>query len=302
MSKLNKKQVLARSRAKSLESVKNLNFWGSSLSDVSLVRELPNVEVLSLSVNSIASLKDFAFCPRLKELYLRRNCINDLKEIGFLKKLPKLRVLWLSDNPCCTTENYRETVLKNLPRLIRLDNVAVDDTEPLLAKEKGAEIDIPDGLPDHVDLGDTILSTMGSTRSTDPGQSIRKEPPADQRVPSVNNEPDVARESLVDKTNKLRAELGLKPLVVDEPKPSPKSPTKSKSQTDSRPSSSSSRLSETRSNNILTAVCALVKELDRESLEEVKLEVEKRLHDCSSNAERDSDGGADNKPLVPEMD
>ncbi|XP_048579240.1 cilia- and flagella-associated protein 410 isoform X2 [Nematostella vectensis] len=301
MSKLNKKQVLGRSRAKSLESVKNLNFWGSSLSDVSLVRELPNVEVLSLSVNSIASLKDFAFCPRLKELYLRRNCINDLKEIGFLKKLPKLRVLWLSDNPCCTTENYRETVLKNLPRLIRLDNVAVDDTEPLLAKEKGAEIDIPDGLPDHVDLGETISSTMGSTRSTDPGQSIRKEPP-DQRVPSVNNEPDVARESLVDKTNKLRAELGLKPLVVDEPKPSPKSPTKSKSQTDSRPSSSSSQISETRSNNILTAVCALVKELDRESLEEVKLEVEKRLHDCSSNAERDSDGGADNKPLVPEMD
>lgn len=61
--------------------------------------------------------------PRLKELYLRKNSINDISEIGFLKKLPKLRVLWLSDNPCADNPNYRNTVLKNLPKLIRLDNV-----------------------------------------------------------------------------------------------------------------------------------------------------------------------------------
>lgn len=61
--------------------------------------------------------------PRLKELYLRKNNLNDLSEIGFLKKLPKLRVLWLSDNPCAESANYRSTVLKNLPKLIRLDNI-----------------------------------------------------------------------------------------------------------------------------------------------------------------------------------
>ena len=61
--------------------------------------------------------------PRLRELYLRRNSIGDIDEIGFLKNLPKLRVLWLSDNPCANIENYRMTVLRNLPKLTKLDTV-----------------------------------------------------------------------------------------------------------------------------------------------------------------------------------
>ena len=61
--------------------------------------------------------------PRLRELYLRKNCIRDISEIGCLKNLPKLRVLWLSDNPCANVEQYRMTVLKNLPKLTKLDTV-----------------------------------------------------------------------------------------------------------------------------------------------------------------------------------
>ena len=61
--------------------------------------------------------------PKLRELYLRKNSINDINEIGCLKNLPRLRVLWLSDNPCATVEKYRMTVLKNLPKLTKLDTV-----------------------------------------------------------------------------------------------------------------------------------------------------------------------------------
>lgn len=61
--------------------------------------------------------------PKLKELYLRKNNVNDITEIGFLKNLPRLRVLWLSDNPCAGTQQYRTTVLRNLPKLNKLDNV-----------------------------------------------------------------------------------------------------------------------------------------------------------------------------------
>ena len=39
------------------------------------------VEVLSLSVNRITSLKQFAACPSLEELYLRKNEIADLSEV-----------------------------------------------------------------------------------------------------------------------------------------------------------------------------------------------------------------------------
>ena len=61
--------------------------------------------------------------PSLRELYLRKNSIRDINEIGCLKNLPKLRVLWLSDNPCANVEKYRMTVLKNLPKLTKLDTV-----------------------------------------------------------------------------------------------------------------------------------------------------------------------------------
>ena len=73
------------------------------------------------------------FCtpgPRLRELYLRKNNIGDISEIGFLKNLPKLRVLWLSDNPCEATQQYRSTVLRNLPKLNKLDNIGEEIKYP----------------------------------------------------------------------------------------------------------------------------------------------------------------------------
>ena len=39
---------------------------------------MPNLEIVSLSVNKIHSLKDFVYCSKLQELYLRKNNIKDL--------------------------------------------------------------------------------------------------------------------------------------------------------------------------------------------------------------------------------
>lgn len=83
-----------------LKEIKNINLWGSNLDDVSLLRQLVNLEVVSLSVNKISSLVDFASCFKIKELYLRKNLIADLNEIFHLKNLKNLKILWLSDNPC----------------------------------------------------------------------------------------------------------------------------------------------------------------------------------------------------------
>ena len=73
--------VIARSKTDNLYLIKNLNLWGNDLEDIRLLRQMPNVEVLSLSVNKIASLKEFSNCPKLQELYLRKNNITDLTEI-----------------------------------------------------------------------------------------------------------------------------------------------------------------------------------------------------------------------------
>ena len=85
---------------------------------------MSNIEVISLSVNSITTLEDFSHCTNLTELYVRRNCIACLSEVYFLKNLPKLKVLWLADNPCAAGENYRATILRILPNLHKLDNIS----------------------------------------------------------------------------------------------------------------------------------------------------------------------------------
>lgn len=76
------------------------------------------------SVNSVSTLEPVSRCQQLSELYLRRNRIADLSELSHLKGLPRLRVLWLAENPCCGTDPhlYRMTVLRNLPNLQKLDN------------------------------------------------------------------------------------------------------------------------------------------------------------------------------------
>jgi len=75
------------------------------------------------SVNDITTLADFEECTNLQELYIRNNEIENLYEICYLKKCDKLRILWLANNPCATGDNYRQTVLKNLPNLQKLDNI-----------------------------------------------------------------------------------------------------------------------------------------------------------------------------------
>ena len=87
--------IIQRTRCDKFDSIKNLNVWGNDLDDVSIIHELPNLEILSLSVNHIRSLRDFAACPKLTELYLRKNDINNLSEVQYLIPLKRLRVLWL---------------------------------------------------------------------------------------------------------------------------------------------------------------------------------------------------------------
>lgn len=150
--------VLVRTRSHDLASVKKLNCWGCALKDVSIVHRMPNVEVISLSINSIDTLENFASCTMLQELYLRKNEIKNINEILHLSQLQFLKKLSLEDNPCTTTDNYRLTVLKALPNLEFLDNVRVTPEEIYQAEKSGrdlvwpgSEADIPeDEMPEEM--------------------------------------------------------------------------------------------------------------------------------------------------------
>ncbi|XP_054732921.1 heat shock protein DDB_G0288861 isoform X8 [Anastrepha obliqua] len=131
MTRLTEEMVIARSKQSDLGSIKKLNCWGSDLSDVSIIKRMRGVEVLALSVNKITTLQPFEDCHKLQELYLRRNNIQDINEIAYLQNLPALKYLWLEENPCCERvgPSYRQTVLRALPNLKKLDNVEVTQEE-----------------------------------------------------------------------------------------------------------------------------------------------------------------------------
>ena len=88
---------------------------------------MPNLEIVSLSVNRISTLEPFSYCPLIQELYLRKNMFADLKEISHLAQLKNLRVLWLSDNPISSDPNYRSTIIKLLPQLTKVDSNEVTE-------------------------------------------------------------------------------------------------------------------------------------------------------------------------------
>ncbi|XP_038116578.1 GATA zinc finger domain-containing protein 10 isoform X1 [Culex quinquefasciatus] len=131
MARLTEEMVIARSKQSDLGAIKKLNCWGSELSDVSIIRRMRGVEVLAFSVNRISTLADFENCINLQELYLRKNNLTDIDELMYLQNLPKLKNLWLEENPLVDSAgpNYRQIVLRALPNLKKLDNVDVTPEE-----------------------------------------------------------------------------------------------------------------------------------------------------------------------------
>ncbi|XP_019480563.1 PREDICTED: protein C21orf2 homolog isoform X3 [Hipposideros armiger] len=167
--KLTRKMVLSRAKASELHSVRKLNCWGSRLTDISICREMPSLEVITLSVNSVSTLEPMSWCRQLSELYLRRNRIPSLAELFYLKDLPRLRVLWLAENPCCGPDPhlYRMTVLRALPHLQTLDNQTVTEEELSRALMEGEEITAPDrGGTGNGGPEPYTLSTMNATAET----------------------------------------------------------------------------------------------------------------------------------------
>ncbi|XP_020643149.3 cilia- and flagella-associated protein 410 [Pogona vitticeps] len=236
--KLTRKMVLSRAKATNLSGVRKLNCWGSHITDISICQELTSVEVITFSANNISDLEPINECQNLTELYLRRNSISSLCQLFHLKKLPRLKILWLSENPCCGPDphRYRMTVLRNLPNLQKLDNQMVTEEELSRALVEGEEIVAP---PDKSDIdgccqNSTIESSV--TEST------------------VENENDLMKFSL-EETNKIREQLGMKP-VVPRDKFSSFSPREMEGNRKKR-------------NNILNAILLLLEELDSDGLEVV---------------------------------
>ncbi|KAI4885102.1 hypothetical protein NFI96_015743 [Prochilodus magdalenae] len=238
---------------------------GCSLTDISIFSEIPNIEVLTLSANKISSLEHLSTCQNLTELYLRRNDIPSLSELSHLKNLACLKVLWLEENPCCDPDpvKYRLTVLRNLPGLHKLDNQVVTEEELALALEEGEDVITPPGPV-------SASSTNG--------------------LAEADSESDPLNYSM-EETNKIRAQLGMKPLPRDK-FPSLSSPRE--------PGASPKKKSHT-----LEAVLLLLKDLDVEELKVVqsatgsKLRARCRQKEKEREKENEREKEEKEKALIP---
>ena len=189
--------VLQRSKADHLEDIRNLNLWGNDIDDVSILKDMRNVEVLSLSANKITTLRDFQHCTKLTELYLRKNLISDLSEVRYLQRLPSLKVLWLWDNPCAESPNYRPYVIRCLPNLVKLDSEAVSPEErksrPALPEEssQNREAGVNSAPPQGVPEGNrdyTARPILSEARNSRPHQERAPQPRAEVRSAIAENE------------------------------------------------------------------------------------------------------------------
>ena len=203
MTKLNEKEVLARSHATCLGNVRKLICWGSNLTDISIVQKMVNLEVLNVSVNNLSTLKDLSHCPRLKEIYIRKNHVKNIDQIAFLKNLPQLTVLWLSDNPISSFPKYREIVLRNLPGLVKLDSVEVTNEEKILSEEHGCLVESEELLPNYqgLDLNHTLTMDAVLLHTKNNPHNRMKE--TNEKLPTAVN---------INDANQRRLELGLKQL------------------------------------------------------------------------------------------
>lgn len=116
---------MQKTKISDLGYVKKLNACGVQVEDISILKELGNLEVCSLSVNDIEELEALSKNTKLRELYLRRNNISDIRQVLHLSRLAHLNVLCLADNSCTQQPDYRNFVIAALPRLSKLDEVEV---------------------------------------------------------------------------------------------------------------------------------------------------------------------------------
>ncbi|XP_012916807.1 cilia- and flagella-associated protein 410 isoform X2 [Mustela putorius furo] len=204
---------------------------------------MPSLEVITLSVNSVSTLEPVSQCRQLSELYLRKNRIPSLAELFYLKGLPRLRVLWLAENPCCGPDPhlYRMTVLRNLPHLQKLDNQPVTEEELSRALLEGEEVTAP-GTEGTGNSGSELSYALSAMDTS-----------AETRQDTL---------SCGEEETSVQSQLGLKP------------PSRERFPSFSQRDAVSSHKNR---NNVLSAVLLLLRELDAEGLEAVRQTVVGRL-------------------------
>ncbi|EFA00650.1 Protein tilB-like Protein [Tribolium castaneum] len=128
-----------------VERIENINNWCKDIQILYLqanlipkienLNKLKKLEYLNLAINNIEKIENLGRCEFLEKLDLTLNFIGDLESVCSLQNNVHLKHLYLTGNPCCDYEGYRQYVIAKLPQLITLDGTAITKSEKIKAKQ-----------------------------------------------------------------------------------------------------------------------------------------------------------------------
>ncbi|XP_018562369.1 protein tilB homolog [Anoplophora glabripennis] len=128
-----------------VEKIEHLNNWCKDLqilylqanliSRIENLNKLKKLQYLNLAVNNIETIENLERCESLEKLDLTLNFIGDLESVASLKNNVHLKDLYLTGNPCCDFEGYRDYVIAQLPQLQNLDLKEIKISDRIKAKQ-----------------------------------------------------------------------------------------------------------------------------------------------------------------------
>lgn len=121
---------------KQCKKLKILLLQYNLISKIENLNKLKNLEYLNLALNNILIIENLNGLECLKKLDLTMNFIGNLQSVKSLKLNERLEQLYLTGNPCCDYEGYRDYVISMLPQLKELDMTEIKRSDRILALQK----------------------------------------------------------------------------------------------------------------------------------------------------------------------
>ncbi|XP_056635238.1 dynein axonemal assembly factor 11-like [Diorhabda sublineata] len=128
-----------------VEKIEHLNNWCKDLQILYLqanlipkienLNKLKKLQYLNLAINNIEKIENLERCESLEKLDLTLNFIGDLESVCTLKPNLHLKELYLTGNPCCDYDGYRNYVVAKLPQLQKLDSIEITTSERIKAQQ-----------------------------------------------------------------------------------------------------------------------------------------------------------------------
>ncbi|XP_060534095.1 dynein axonemal assembly factor 11 [Cylas formicarius] len=134
-----------------VEKIEHLDKWcrdlqilylqANQISKIENLNKLKKLEYLNLAINNIERIENLERCESLQKLDLTLNFIGELESVKTLQANTQLRELYLTGNPCCDFQGYREYVVAHLPQLKALDIKEITRGERIKAQQNLKQVE-----------------------------------------------------------------------------------------------------------------------------------------------------------------